>query len=843
MTWSHYLSVVVILLGHFSSFTYACDQTFTSSSELLSKNGSFIAPTFLNPAQHVMQCTFTFIGQENERVSLDFDDFGLQGTPPECYHEYLDLFTELRKPDDQSLIQTPFGGRYCGKIPPRLRISLYNALSFVFHSDRPNITEARFSGNFQFIPEDKYKLGTPIANTPEPRSERCSFRINSDGQKSGEIMSPTYPGTYPKDLHCSYQFIGRENQRLRIEFRDFDLFYGGAHCPFDAVTIYDGPDNMAEKIGTYCGQMRNLVIFSTQNKLYITFTTLKRTAPAQNRGFLALYEFAESYVKLDFIQPDAEHIRGTECDQKILSKKESKGVVYSPNYPFPYQTNVVCRYFIYGMQDEQNLERVRLTFEKFNVPLSTEPSRYACGDGYLKVYTKGQEEKYHYDKHDYEFCGTATPPVVKTEGPRLVLLFKAGAKPGSGFKANFKFETEYLIPIGTPAPDGSCKFTYRSSSRKDGRFNSPRHPSNYPSSTDCIYEFYALPHEQVQIVFDSFKVRVENLINAEEMGAWVAYGRSQCVEDWLEIYQIYQDRSEELVGRYCANSAPGPVVSLRKIAVGLKVYLHTDEKDVYSGFMGRYMFFEEKSEFGECGGNISGQLNGVIHSPNYPEKYAESSEGSNLQCNWFIHVSPGHKIVLYFETLEIEGKPDERGCPSAALRVWPWNERNRTPLELCGDSLEQHSKITSETNLMRVSFFVADKAVGAKGFKAIWTEIKDTSNCQEFQCTQSLHCIPRSLRCNGINNCGPFKEGLDTSDEKNCVTESEVNEFMIIGLGMGILSMAFLAAILICHRKRKRKNHAEHPMLPSHAHFHTCESIGERFATSSSMDSVRFSLK
>ena len=55
----------------------------------------------------------------------------------------------------------------------------------------------------------------------------------------------------------------------------------------------------------------------------------------------------------------------------------------------------------------------------------------------------------------------------------------------------------------------------------------------------------------------------------------------------------------------------------------------------------------------------------------------------------------------------------------------------------------------------------------------------------------------------------------------------QVNEFMIIGLGMGILSMAFLAAILICHRKRKRKNHAEHPMLPSHAHFHTCESIGK----------------
>ena len=29
-------------------------------------------------------------------------------------------------------------------------------------------------------------------------------------------------------------------------------------------------------------------------------------------------------------------------------------------------------------------------------------------------------------------------------------------------------------------------------------------------------------------------------------------------------------------------------------------------------------------------------------------------------------------------------------------------------------------------------------------------------------------------------------------------------------------------------------------VLPSHAHFHTCESIGERFATSSSINSVSY---
>lgn len=37
------------------------------------------------------------------------------------------------------------------------------------------------------------------------------------------------------------------------------------------------------------------------------------------------------------------HIRGSECDQKILSKRESFGLVYSPNYPFPYLPKTVCR--------------------------------------------------------------------------------------------------------------------------------------------------------------------------------------------------------------------------------------------------------------------------------------------------------------------------------------------------------------------------------------------------------------------------------------------------------------------------------------------------------------------
>lgn len=106
---------------------------------------------------------------------------------------------------------------------------------------------------------------------------------------------------------------------------------------------------------------------------------------------MGMFEFSESFVKLgmfalhtstllhshllnglpfvDFIgKNDGEHVRGTECDQKVLSKKTSTGFIYSPNYPFPYIPKIVCRYFIYGLENAQDLERVRLEFLIFDIP-------------------------------------------------------------------------------------------------------------------------------------------------------------------------------------------------------------------------------------------------------------------------------------------------------------------------------------------------------------------------------------------------------------------------------------------------------------------------------------------
>ena len=130
-----------------------------------------------------------------------------------------------------------------------------------------------------------------------------------------------------------------------------------------------------------------------------------------------------------------------------------------------------------------------------------------------------------------------------------------------------------------------------------------------------------------------------------------------CQEDWLEVYNIYRDGTEKIVGRYCGMTAPGPIESNRG-AVGLKIILHADSEGVYSGFKARYSFETAKSIFGDCGGNVSNLDSGVITSPKFPADYDGPTKGlSSKSCNWYVSVRAGYKIMLNFERFAVEGDP------------------------------------------------------------------------------------------------------------------------------------------------------------------------------------------
>lgn len=130
-----------------------------------------------------------------------------------------------------------------------------------------------------------------------------------------------------------------------------------------------------------------------------------------------------------------------------------------------------------------------------------------------------------------------------------------------------------------------------------------------------------------------------------------------CQEDWLEVYNVYRDGTEKIIGRYCALTAPGPIES-NLDAMGLKVILHADSSGVYSGFKARYNFETSKSLFGDCGGNVSNLDSGVVTSPKFPSDYDGPSKGlSSRSCHWYITVKPKYRILLVFEKFAVEGDP------------------------------------------------------------------------------------------------------------------------------------------------------------------------------------------
>ncbi|KAI8420677.1 hypothetical protein MSG28_007909 [Choristoneura fumiferana] len=401
--------------------TTKCDRTFVSRGG--ASNGTFHAPELINPNNHSRQCLYTFLAAPGQRALIELRTFDLRGKPPDGAAA-------------GELVNSAFGGRYCGPIPPRRRVSLHRAVALSFYTDKPYTPPTLFTGSYQFINASEFEIGTPIPNT------LCSFVIDASKRKTGLLLSPTYPGVYPKELNCNYQF------------------------------------------------QRNLVLYSSDERLLVTFYSLPRAANTQNRGFKGIFEFSESFVKLDFISKhDAEHIRGSECDQKILSKKESSGFVY----------------FIYGMQDSQNLERVRLEFQNFSIPKSDKPKPdgATCMEDWVEAWWNTREGSW---VPLGRWCGLATPGPLQSPRGTLglrIALHTDSDHVASGFKARYVFEPAKSI-------FGDCGGNV--SGLEWGVITSPRFPLPYEppargaASRVCNWFVTARPGKRLLLNFEHFAV-------------------------------------------------------------------------------------------------------------------------------------------------------------------------------------------------------------------------------------------------------------------------------------------------------------------------------------------------
>ena len=51
----------------------------------------------------------------------------------------------------------------------------------------------------------------------------CTVNFHSADKRSGYFSSPNYPGLYPRDVKCDYNFYGLRNEKVQITFHTFDI--------------------------------------------------------------------------------------------------------------------------------------------------------------------------------------------------------------------------------------------------------------------------------------------------------------------------------------------------------------------------------------------------------------------------------------------------------------------------------------------------------------------------------------------------------------------------------------------------------------------------------------------
>uniref|UniRef100_A0A914KHY1 CUB domain-containing protein n=1 Tax=Meloidogyne incognita TaxID=6306 RepID=A0A914KHY1_MELIC len=804
-----------------------------------------------------IQCIYTFMAKPRERVRLQFTSFQLAGTANHCESEYVDVYSELEDPTED-LLSANLDARYCGTVAPNVRISLHQVLVLVLHSriGRRRGDPFVLAGTFEFIPEAQFVPGIPFGPS---NGKGCAFLIESSNRNQGTILSPTYPGAYPSNFHCVYLLKGKQGERIRLYFKDFDVYFGGEHCPYDSLTIYDGDTNSEPILRKLCGLQQRLELFSFGTTLLLEFNT---TEPPKNdmRGFAIDYEFSTRFVDIVRLigpQRRISHIRGSECDIRVRSNRESVHYIQSPNFPEMFPLNTTCTYVLDGLQSDQNLEKVLLHFEAVAMSPSTASNENIlplssalapntsksmehspsgnddCNNGAFvgiattaasikSALTNSEESSY-----DAILCDTLSQgnnPSFVSQGPRIVLVFssleqshdtsnKSSTNP-RGFRARVEFKTDFGIAGESIGGSNRCAFRFHDPT---GSFNSPRYPANYPLDTECTYHIVHASTQQHMAGISDKQI----LLHFKQ---FALFEDKEC-NDWLKIFDVFyeSDGTEtlRLQAQHCWNVFPGPTISSFG-AHEMRVVFHSDGFGTANGFDAHYEIrdaFEEevphRKDKRHCGELIQANeelTTGHFESPGYPVKY-----GTNKQCDWEIRVRSGHQVLLRPNAFNIEGQmTDEKiDCMSAVFRVHLDMQNRSRDLQLCGENIQMIPPIVSPSNSIRMSFLTSpDKVNGLQGFNFSWTEVRrvqSDSECtgeQFYLCSYSRLCIDAQLRCNGEDNCGEN----DDSDEAHCSRIDNLTDMRTIVVAYIVSGLIFLFIFsffcILFKSKLKRKNHA-----------------------------------
>ncbi|KPJ00966.1 Cubilin [Papilio xuthus] len=155
------------------------------------------------------------------------------------------------------------------------------------------------------------------------------------------------------------------------------------------------------------------------------------------------------------------------------------------------------------------------------------------------------------------------------------------------------------------------------------------------------------------------------------------------------------DEDSPLIDEYCGNKVPPMIVSHGS---AMTIQLGTYVGKISGQFSAHYTTLTSA-----CGGTLTSE-EGTIASPNYPQSYPPESD-----CEWILSTSPGNKVYITFEELNIE---NSEGCNEDYLEVREDNGGGRLIGAFCGNVLPTNTTSASKLYIK----FHSDSRDTGRGF-------------------------------------------------------------------------------------------------------------------------------
>ncbi|XP_078371390.1 tolloid-like protein 2 [Oculina patagonica] len=328
------------------------------------------------------------------------------------------------------------------------------------------------------------------------------------------IYSPGYPYNYSSRENCKWLIKAPYGDRVLLYFTTFDVEYH-AQCSYDSVRIFDGINKSAFQLSKRCGRNLPPPVYSSGRYIYMQFTS---DGYFSGKGFVAHYRALNRSSGCPPIVPEA-----------------SAGVIYSPNFPWNYPSNISCDWLITARW----WQMINFTFTVFNLG-----SSYGNCSDYFEV----RREHSLIGK----YCGTQIPSSVKLSGSMRARFYSDPSAAHSGFMAFYHMEYSYPTPPPTltPTPNLGCggqKQTIDLRYTRNGSIYSPGYPNNYDNDKNCHWLIKAPYRQKVLVYFTTFDLEYN----------------AQCRYDSVNIFDG-QNSYASLLSKSCGSSLPPPVYSSGK---------------------------------------------------------------------------------------------------------------------------------------------------------------------------------------------------------------------------------------------------------------------------------------